>query len=385
MKKCFRSCGVARGIARGALCLAVLMICAILPVTVQDAHAETMDSTQTVNGTLEDLEGLESVPVIEPDPTPEVPVDPTPVPEDPTSSVPSEPPASSDVTSEDPTSSAVDVSSEPPAPEPTDSTNGGGYVEPDDTPSPTAKPSGSTAGSNAGGNQQFSRPKTTLRPNTSGNQDQNGQTTDTAKESNYVVFATVDLRQNSLASSMFYGGIACIAAGVAGIVMLVVLFIRNRRYARDGQQGIFEEIEHAETRNLDQKTQPLNAGYSDDEPYFEDVPSTNGTGYKTHYEENNEADYESGFDANENESGYEGEDYSEYVQEDAHEAQAPLQPEATSYYTDEVAYQDIEALEAEERMPRAEEQPEAYRYTTEEIIREALDNYENVSSDEDLS
>ena len=64
---------------------------------------------------------------------------------------------------------------------------------------------------------------------------------------NYVTFARLNVQGNSMAGTLFYSGVACIAVGVAGLVAILVLYLRGRRrYA--GAEGILEEIQEAENR-----------------------------------------------------------------------------------------------------------------------------------------
>lgn len=84
------------------------------------------------------------------------------------------------------------------------------------------------------------RPRATLKP---AGEAENSET----PESNFVEFARVDMQQNNKAANVFYMGILMIGAGSVGIFTLIGLFVRNRR-TRDVNQGIFDEIEEAETR-----------------------------------------------------------------------------------------------------------------------------------------
>ena len=71
----------------------------------------------------------------------------------------------------------------------------------------------------------------------------------TSSESNYITFATVGTKGNDLATKIFYTGVACIALGVLGLIILIILYFKNRRYSKNHREGIFEEIEEAEYRN----------------------------------------------------------------------------------------------------------------------------------------
>lgn len=72
---------------------------------------------------------------------------------------------------------------------------------------------------------------------------------------NYVTFATLNVRGNSMAATLFYGGVGCIALGVLGLITILALYLHGRRrYA--GPEGILEEIHEAEARQHQPSQQP---------------------------------------------------------------------------------------------------------------------------------
>lgn len=184
--------------------------------------------------------------ITEPTPTPTAIIEPTPTPTDELVITPTP-------------SNVQEITPTPYVPQDTDdddddNTAGTVISTPTPTPTPTAAPKSGT----------IERPKVTLSPS--------DESTNEAKESDYVEFARVNLQQNSLASNMFYGGVALIALGIAGMVVLIILFIKNRRYARNANEGIFEEIEEAEIRGyypgLVSKYEDADADVVyDDDPY----------------------------------------------------------------------------------------------------------------------
>ncbi len=167
---------------------------------------------------------------------------------------PPEPPVSSDppdVPSEPPISSQPwsDPSSEPPedpssAPPDEPSSQPPVYDEPAapvQTPNPTPRRSGSSSISRP----QVGRPKLTL--NSPGPSSPSAsQSAGDSLEPNYITFARLNQRANSMSITLFYGGAASVLLGVIGLIMLLALFIHNRRV--DGRDGIFEEIAVAEQR-----------------------------------------------------------------------------------------------------------------------------------------
>lgn len=187
------------------------------------------------------------------DPEPPSQVDPPPE-----SSEPSLPPESSQT--DPPPSSMVEEPTVPPPteapPEPTwapdpDPTEAPNYNQ-GNTATATPRPSSTPSGSSSSG---IRRPTATLKPNTGTESSGTEQ-----KESNYVTFATMNVKQNSFAASLFYGGVACIALGSVGVIVLIILFIKNRRSRKNDRDGIFEEIEQAEMRGrAAQDQQPTSA------------------------------------------------------------------------------------------------------------------------------
>ncbi len=173
-----------------------------------------------------------------PDPTPVPTPEPTP---DISSSSPdvTETPAVTDTPSEEPTTTPdggessselegngtgiiIDTTRTTPIPTPTPNSAG----RPISTPNPTV-----------------TRPRVDIHPGT-----------DPVEEepivgTNYVTFARLNVRNNSLAFTLFYGGIGCVATGSAGLLALLVLFIRGRRYAEDERNEVLEQIEEAEQRS----------------------------------------------------------------------------------------------------------------------------------------
>ena len=75
-----------------------------------------------------------------------------------------------------------------------------------------------------------------------------GETSSTG--SNYVTFAKVNVRSNSLAATLFYSGTGCVALGALGLFALLVLFLRNRRHrGYEEQNEVLGQIQEAEIRN----------------------------------------------------------------------------------------------------------------------------------------
>ena len=183
-----------------------------------------------------------------PPPTDEPPPtdDPTPPPEDDPTPPPTDDPSSSQPGGDDPVSSDPNESSDP------------GYTGPDNNHS--GGNSGNTGSTSSTGGTISSRPRipgsaggTVLQPSlgtssATPNPNSSGQVDASAPlEPNYVTFARVNQRNNSMSIVLFYSGAGCIGVGVLGLVVLAVFIVRGRQNMGERDE-IFEEIQHAEIR-----------------------------------------------------------------------------------------------------------------------------------------
>lgn len=208
---------------------------------------------------------------ITPDPPPvsDPPVDP-PVSSDPPD-VSSEPPFSSDPVGGELSSPPPDVFSSAPPEEPS-SPPPPVYSEPAapvQTPQPTPRRS---ASSPSVSRPQVGRPKLSLNsPGSSGASASVGASD--SLEPNYFTFARLNQKANSMSITLFYGGAASALFGVIGLIMLLALFLHNRRL--DERDGIFEEIAVAEQRQPEAYPphQPhAPAPPVPPDPYYDDAP-----------------------------------------------------------------------------------------------------------------
>lgn len=234
-----------------ALILALVFAVFACPLGILQVQAESIDSGH------HQTEGAQTAETADvPDPEPPVS---EPEPPPPSSEVepPSSDPGSESSIPEEPSSSLPEPTIEPEpseqeptwAPDPTEAPNYNEGNTATATPRPTRSPSSS---SNSAG---ITRPTATLKPDGGADSSQSEQ-----KESNYVTFATMNVRQNSFATSLFYGGVACIFLGAVGLVVLIILFIKNRRSRKNEERdGIFEEIEQAEMRGKAEQSQATQA------------------------------------------------------------------------------------------------------------------------------
>lgn len=194
------------------------------------------------------------------------PDDPTPPPDEPTPP-PEDDPTPGPPDSSDPNGGGDDPSSsEPGEDDPT------GPIEPsgDDpvTPSPEPYNPGYTGGSTSstgGGSSSSSAPprspsgqtirqpslspgvRATPKPVSSGQPEEPENL-----EPNYITFARLSQKNNSMSIVLFYSGAACVAVGLLGLMTLAIFIVRGRRL--DQREGIFEEIEQAETRRSPAQT-----------------------------------------------------------------------------------------------------------------------------------
>ncbi len=104
--------------------------------------------------------------------------------------------------------------------------------------------------------------------------------------SDYRVIATMDSRGNEFSIILFYGGAAAIFLGLIGIIVLIVLYVKNRKKRGTLERdGIFEEIEDAETRSAPPQYDVFDDEYDDDyDPYEQyDIQNQGGTRYNDDY------------------------------------------------------------------------------------------------------
>ncbi len=172
-----------------------------------------------------------------PTPTPEPTPTPTPVPTPEPTPVPTpEPTPVVDPTpSEDPDDDPPYVPDNP-TPRPSTGPNNGGTVT---TPAPTPHPSNRPVPTEQ---PVIQRPVVTPKPD--GPVVSSPEIIDDG--TNYVTFAQLNVKNNSLAIALFYGGLACAVLGTAGLIFFLVRFLQKRR--RDEKAAIFREIEAAENR-----------------------------------------------------------------------------------------------------------------------------------------
>ena len=207
-------------------------------------------------------------PVEEPTPAPELPTpeppvssDPPSSSEDPGSSLPSDPwegessqEPGGDVSSdpwaeptEEPSSSYVEEPVEEPTEEPTEEP---WWPSESQTEDPYAGTTSQDTTSSASEPETIATPRPSLeRPQITLN---TGNTDDDQEEEessgpNYVTFAQLNLRGNSMAVTLFYSGVGSIAVGVIGLITILVLYVRGRRRYSQAE-GILEEIHEAEAR-----------------------------------------------------------------------------------------------------------------------------------------
>ena len=212
----------------------------------------------------------EDPPYEEPEPDPE-PEDPTLEPTDSPDTQPTEPPATEEPGwEEEPTPEPeytdppeyTEPTEEPwyeeptPEPDPTEDPMLGWLEDPTPSPDPTAtlRPRAtSTPRASATPKASLNRPKVTPHPAVSGTEEEED---DTSEGPDYRTFARLNQRNNSMSITLFYGGLGCVVIGAAGLITLLVLFLRNRRV--DQRDHLIKEIELAENRapTVPQRPQP---------------------------------------------------------------------------------------------------------------------------------
>ena len=175
-------------------------------------------------------------------------------PEESSSSSSSEPSSSSESSSSSEGSSSQESSQEPSSEEPEDPSSS--WEEPSEEPSETESQweNQSSQQDNDVQVPTYNEPETIAtprpaveRPSVSLNTGSSSSQAEEDSGPNYVTFATLNVRGNSMAATLFYSGLGFIAVGVLGLVTVLVLYIHGRRrYAATEQ--ILEEIHQAEVR-----------------------------------------------------------------------------------------------------------------------------------------
>lgn len=227
------------------------------------------------------------------------------------------------------------------------------------------------------------------RPQISLNTGNQGENNEEEEDSgpNYVTFAQLNLRGNSMAVTLFYSGVGCIALGVIGLVTILVFYIRGRRRYSEAD-GILEEIHEAEVRQRPGQQMPPSAAY-DPQPAPVPAPPQRPARQvppgavmpeevSLYTEEFSLPARQDGQSVQDYAPGYDDEYENEYDQQD-------YAPSQEQYYDDEY-YDDGDEYEYEEtsyaptqeqvppsRQPAPPSEQEATRqFNTEEILREAL-------------
>lgn len=205
---------------------------------------------------------------------------------------PTEPPVTSDPTDEptseptyeptaDPTDEPTSEPTDEPTTEPTDEPTAEPSYEPDPEP-PVVNNSGgsdSSQGSvtrpsvNTGGSirQPTSSSRAPLGGTVSGGGSGSSGGTQTVDDDGpqYVTFARVTQKSNSMSRTLFYSGAVCVGTGALGLIVLVVFIIRGRHV--DDREEIFAEIEQAAVRQPVRPRQPqpqqLRQEEYEDDPY----------------------------------------------------------------------------------------------------------------------
>ncbi len=260
--------------------------------------------------------------------------------------------SSSEDTTEDPWVGYV----EEPTPEPQQPVDP--YEGTTDDATPTPRPS-STA------RPALERPKPSLNGGTTSSSSESEEST----EPNYVTFAQLNVRGNSLAATVFYAGVGCIAVGVIGLTLIVIFYIRGRKHARtEGiRDGILEEIHEAENRQrapmAPPPQDPETASPSAPEDSAPVLPEESPM-YTEEFPAYTEDAYpQDGYDQQPYQEEYEDAgSYEDAYPEDAFEQpyeELPEEPDRTPY---QPLYQE----------PAPQDLDSTRQFDTEEILREAL-------------
>lgn len=299
---------------------------------------------------------------ITPDPPPvsDPPVDP-PVSSDPPD-VSSEPPFSSDPVGGELSSPPPDVFSSAPPEEPS-SPPPPVYSEPAapvQTPQPTPRRS---ASSPSVSRPQVGRPKLSLNGSGSSGASASVGASDSL-EPNYFTFARLNQKANSMSITLFYGGAASALFGVIGLIMLLALFLRNRRL--DERDGIFEEIAVAEQRQPEAYPPHQPHAPVPPEPYYDDAPQQDSLYTEEFNAPQQEPVYYDGYEA----APLQDSLYTEEFDVPQEGYTAPVQD---SLYTEEFQLPQKPQQPAPQKPPAHSAPPADHNpYDTDEILRELL-------------
>ena len=173
-----------------------------------------------------------------PTPTPEPTPTPTPEPT-PTPTPTPEPPAEVTPAPQQPSGGGYTWETDPdPTPTPTPTpTPGAGGITVTPTPKPSDGPTPTTAPS-------VVRPVITPKPSGAG--DTLPEDNEFDDGTNYVTFAQLNMKNNSLAVTLFYGGLALAVLGGGGLIFLILRIVKKR--GKDDKFSVILEIEEAENR-----------------------------------------------------------------------------------------------------------------------------------------
>lgn len=234
-------------------------------------------------------EGQGSMDVSPGDDEPPAETDPTEPPE----TDPTEPPVTdpTDTPSTDPTDEPgpTDEPTDEPGPsgDPTDEPTDEPTAEPTEEPTPEPPANNNTGGGNSGGGDQSSasRPSSNAgggirQPSTSSRRPTGGSSSGGSSPAagasgqapvedgpQYVTFARVTQKSNSMSRTLFYSGAVCVGTGLLGLGVLAVFMVRGRR--ADGREDIIAEIEQASVRR---PIRPAPQGRYEDDVYEEEGP-----------------------------------------------------------------------------------------------------------------
>ena len=292
----------------------------------------------------------------EPDPDPE-PEDPTLEPTDSPDTQPTEPPATEEPGwEEEPTPEPeytdppeyTEPTEEPwyeeptPEPDPTEDPMLGWLEDPTPSPDPTAPPrprATSTPRASATPKASLNRPKVTPHPAVSGTEEEED---DTSEGPDYRTFARLNQRNNSMSITLFYGGLGCVVIGAAGLITLLVLFLRNRRV--DQRDHLIEEIELAENR-----TPAGSPRHQQPTPQRPAAPQTQQNPVQPKPAQAKPA------------------------QKQPTSGTGPIVPQEASLYTEEFTLPEIPKPQAQRPAPQPPKAPDpAKQFDTDEILREVL-------------
>ena len=314
-------------------CFAVLLGLLFLVALFGTVPAFAMVDSGSVSYAQNGGDGLVFFPTPHAPPTPTPEPTPTPTPE-PTPTPTPEPPAEITPAPQQPSGGGYwgnepDNSTPTPTPTPTP---GAGGITITPTPSPSDGPTPTTAPS-------VVRPIVTPKPSGAANTSPEDDELDDG--TNYVTFAQLNMKNNSLAVTLFYGGLVLAVLGGGGLIFLIVRLVKKR--GKNDKFSVILEIDEAENRTparIPSNTPELVTGPGRTIRVDPSRPRQNQAARSSTPQTHPSRPPFPGHDIHSSSHGISPDDNAVLAQPIQPAANAPIVPSAASYYTEEFSLEE---------------------------------------------